>query len=171
MYQDAVYGLCLRMLASTQAAEDVTQEVFLAAYRSMESYRGGIFRAWLLRIAANACTDELRRRRRRPQVSLDDDSAGGEPLNLPDQSESPEERVLRGELSGHIQLGLMALPPDQRAAVILRDVQGLSYEEVAVALRLSPGTVKSRLSRGRAHLRDFLLGQRELLPDPFRRTV
>jgi RNA polymerase sigma-70 factor, ECF subfamily len=169
LHQDAVYGLCLRMLASAQAAEDVTQEVFLSAYRSIESYRGGIFRAWLLRIAANACTDELRRRR--PQVSLDDDSGGAQPLDLADPSESPEERVLRGELSRHIQLGLMTLPPDQRAVIILRDVQGLSYEEVAEALRLSPGTVKSRLSRGRARLRDFLLGQRELLPDPFRRTI
>jgi RNA polymerase sigma-70 factor (ECF subfamily) len=170
-HQDAVYGLCLRMLASSHAAEDVTQDVFLAAYRRIDSYRGGVFRAWLLRIAANACTDELRRRRRRPQVSLDEATGDGSPLDLPDESESPEESVLRGELSRYIQAGLMALPPDQRAAVVLCDVQGLSYEEVSAALHVSLGTVKSRLSRGRARLRDLLLRQRELLPHPFRHTV
>ncbi len=171
MHQDVVYGLCLRMLASSHAAEDVTQDVFLTAYRRVDSYRGGVFRAWLLRIAANACTDELRRRRRRPQVSLDNTTGDGPPIDLPDESESPEESVLRGELSRYIEAGLMALPPDQRATIVLCDVQGLSYEEVSEALRISLGTVKSRLSRGRARLRDLLLRQRELLPHPFRHTV
>ena len=169
-HQDAVYGLCLRMLASSHAAEDVTQDVFLAAYRHIDSYRGGLFRAWLLRIAANACTDELRRRQRRPQTSLDLMTEDGSPLDLPDESESPEESVLRGELSRYIQAGLMALPPDQRAVVVLCDVQGLTYEEISEALNASLGTVKSRLSRGRARLRELLLQQRELLPHPFRHT-
>jgi RNA polymerase sigma-70 factor (ECF subfamily) len=168
-HQDTVFGLCLRMLGSTQPAEDVTQETFLSAYRNVERCRDA-FRAWLLRIAVNACTDELRRRRRRPQLSLDDATTDASPLDLPDPSESPEEAALRGELSRHIQSGLMALPLDQRAAVVLRDVQGLSYEEIAQTLRLSPGTVKSRLSRGRARLRDLLLQQRELLPRQFRLT-
>jgi RNA polymerase sigma-70 factor (ECF subfamily) len=171
IHQDVVYGLCLRMLASSHAAEDAAQDVFLAAYRRIDSYRGGVFRAWLLRIAANACTDELRRRQRRPQVSLDDVSGDGSLLDLADESESPEESLLRGELSRYIQDGLMALPPDQRAAVVLCDVQGLSYEEVSDALHVSLGTVKSRLSRGRARLRDLLLRERELLPHPFRHTV
>jgi RNA polymerase sigma factor (sigma-70 family) len=170
MHQDVVYGLCLRMLGSGHAAEDTTQDVFLAAYRRIDGFRGGVFRAWLLRIAANACTDELRRRGRRPQVSLDEIGQGS-PLDPPDQSESPEESVLRGELGRLIQTGLMTLPPDQRATVVLCDVQGLSYEEVSEALRVSLGTVKSRLSRGRARLRDILLQQRELLPHPFRHTV
>ena len=159
------------MLASPHAAEDVTQDVFLAAYRRIDAYRGGIFRAWLLRIAANACTDELRRRGRRPQTSLDLVTDGGPPIDVPDESESPEESVIRGELSRHIQAGLMALPLDQRAAVVLCDVQGLTYEEVSEALHISLGTVKSRLSRGRARLRKLLLRQRELLPHQFRHTV
>jgi RNA polymerase sigma-70 factor (ECF subfamily) len=171
MHQDAVYGLCLRMLASSQAAEDVTQDVFLSAYRRIDSFRGGVFRAWLLRIAANACTDELRRRKRRPQVSLDDGGEDGSPLALVDESESPEESLLRGELSRYIQAGLMALPTDQRAVVVLCDVQGLSYEEISEVLNVSLGTVKSRLSRGRCRLRELLLRQRELLPHPFRHTV
>ena len=125
-HQDCVYGLCLRMLASTQAAEDVTQDAFLAAYRRIDTFRGGVFRAWLLRIAANACTDELRRRGRRPQISLDQATADGFPIDRADESESPEDSVLRGELSRHIQAGLMTLPIDQRTVVVLCDVQGLS---------------------------------------------
>ena len=149
----------------------MTQDVVPAAYRRIDSFRGGVFRAWLLRIAANACTDELRRRGRRPQVSLDEAAADGRPSTCADESESPEDSVLRGELSRYIQAGLMALPPDQRAVVVLCDVQGLTYEEIAEALRLSLGTVKSRLSRGRCRLRELLLQERELLPHPFRHTV
>ena len=159
------------MLASSQTAEDVAQDVFLAAYRRIDTYRGGVFRAWLLRIAANACTDELRRRQRRPQVSLDEVPVNGPALDLPDESESPEDAVLRGELNQYIQAGLMALPPDQRAAIVLCDVQGLTYDEVSESLRISLGTVKSRLSRGRTRLRQILLQQRELLPAPYRHTV
>jgi len=171
MYQDVVYRLCLRMLASIPAAEDVTQDVFLSAYRRIDSFRGGVFRAWLLRIAANACTDELRRRRHRPQVSLDGAGDDDSPLHLVDGSESPEESLLRRELRSHIQAGLMALPLDQRVVVVLCDVQGLTYEEISEVLNVSLGTVKSRLSRGRARLREILLRQRELLPHPFRHTV
>ena len=170
-HQDGVYNLCLRMLASPQAAEDATQEVFLAAYRNIQRFRGGVFRAWLLRIAANACTDELRRRRRRPQISLDADDSAGSAFDLPDTSSSPEEWALRREMVSHIQAALMRLPTDQRAAVVLRDVQGLSYEETAEILDVSLGTVKSRLSRGRARLRGFLLEERELLPSRFRHTT
>ncbi|MGD0765111.1 MAG: sigma-70 family RNA polymerase sigma factor [Dehalococcoidia bacterium] len=170
-HQDGVYGLCLRMLASPEAAEDTTQEVFLAAYRNIQRFRGGVFRAWLLRIAANACTDELRRRRRRPQVSLDADDSADAPLDLADRASSPEEWALRHEMASHIQAALMRLPTDQRAAVVLCDVQGLSYEETAEILSVSLGTVKSRLSRGRARLRGFLLEERELLPSRFRHTV
>jgi RNA polymerase sigma factor (sigma-70 family) len=159
------------MLASPHAAEDITQDVFLTAYRRIDSYRGGIFRAWLLRIAANACTDELRRLSRRPQTSLDLAADSGTPIDLPDESESPEDSALRGELSRYIQAGLMALPPDQRAVVVLSDVQGLSYDEMAQALNASLGTVKSRLSRGRGRLREILLRQRELLPHQFRHSV
>jgi RNA polymerase sigma factor, sigma-70 family len=159
------------MLASPQAAEDATQEVFLAAYRNIQRFRGGVFRAWLLRIAANACTDELRRRRRRPQISLDADDSAGSAFDLPDTSSSPEDWALRREMVSYIQAALMRLPTDQRVAVVLRDVQGLSYEETAEILDVSLGTVKSRLSRGRARLRGFLLEERELLPSRFRHTT
>lgn len=168
-YQGHVYNLCLRMLRSVQGAEDATQEAFLAAYRHIRSFRGAAFRAWLLRIAANACTDELRRRRRRPQVSLEQASEDQErPLDVPDPGESPEDFALRQELNRTLQAGLITLSTDQRLAVVLCDVHGLSYEEIAESTRASVGTVKSRISRGRERMRRYLAAHRELLPDTIR---
>jgi len=168
-YQGQVYNLCLRMLRSVQAAEDATQEAFLAAYRHIRSFRGGAFRAWLLRIAANACADELRRRRRRPQISLEQASEDQErPLDVPDSGETPEDFALRRELNRTLQAGLTTLPPDQRLAVVLSDVHGLSYDEIAGNTRVSVGTVKSRISRGRERMRRYLAAHRELLPETIR---
>lgn len=166
-YQSQVYNLCFRMLADPQLAEDATQETFLAAYRGLGGFRGGHFKAWLLRIAANACYDQLRSRKRRPSFSLESLPAQGEWLPS-DPGEGPEESALRHELDREIAKGLAELPPDQRLVVILSDIQGFSYEEIVQITRASLGTVKSRLSRGRGHLRDYLLKQRELLPAQFR---
>ncbi len=168
-YQGQVYNLCLRMLGSPQPAEDATQEAFIAAYRAVSRFRRGSFRAWLLRIAANASYDELRRRRSRRQVPLEAPSGDDRPAAELSASDEPlEQRAERLELARHLQEGLTTLPPDQRLAVILRDVQGLAYEEIAEASGASLGTVKSRISRGRAALRDFLLARGELLPSRFR---
>ncbi len=168
-YQGQVYNLCLRMLGSPQAAEDATQEAFIAAYRAVSRFRRGNFRAWLLRIAANACYDELRRRRSRPQVPLEAPAGDDRPAaELPAPDEPLAQRAERLELARHLREGLTTLPPDQRLAVILRDVRGLAYEEIAEASGASLGTVKSRISRGRAALRDFLLARGELLPSRFR---
>lgn len=175
-YQDRVYNLCLRMLGSPQAAEDASQEAFLSAYRNVGRMRGPSVRAWLLRIAANACIDELRRRRRRPQLSLDapaPSAAGGEPerpLEVSDPTAGPEHLALRGELHQALQAELLRLPPDQRLAVVLCDVEGLSYEEIAVSMGSSVGTVKSRISRGRARLREALRAQPELFGGLIRHT-
>jgi len=164
-YQDQVYGLCLRMLGSPAAAEDAAQEAFLSAYRNVARMRGPSLRSWLLRIAANACIDELRRRKRRPQVSLDapgpyeDDDRG---IELPDAEAGPEQLALRGELWRALHQELERLPVDQRLAVILCDIEGLSYEEIASSMDASLGTVKSRISRGRARLREQLRARPEL---------
>lgn len=168
-YQDQVYRFTIRMLGHAQAAEDATQETFLNAYRAIRSFRGDIFRPWLLRIASNACHDHLRSRQRRPSESLDailEDPARQSILTSP--APSPEDRALQQELSEAITRGLTTLPEDLRLAVALVDVQGLSYEEAAEVMRVPLGTVKSRLSRGRAQLRDYLLGLGELLPQVFR---
>jgi RNA polymerase sigma-70 factor (ECF subfamily) len=159
-YQTQVYNLALRMLGCPQAAQDATQEAFLSAFRAIKGFRGGSFKAWLLRIATNACYDQMRQRQRRPTISLDAMLATPESgMEPPSPAESPDDHTERRELSRAISDGLATLLPEQRLAVILCDVQGLSYEEAAQAMGSSLGTVKSRLSRGRAHLRQYLLQQ------------
>ena len=172
-YQNQVYGLCLRMLGSPQAAEDAAQEAFISAFRNVGRMRGESVRPWLLRIASNACIDEHRRRRRRPQVSLDVASQEDEPERPPevaDPSAGPEQQALRGELREALQAELLSLPSDQRLAVILCDVEGLSYDEIATTMKSSVGTVKSRISRGRARLRESLRARPELFGDLVRHT-
>jgi RNA polymerase sigma-70 factor (ECF subfamily) len=149
-HQAAVYNLCLRMLANAQAAEDAAQETFFAAYRSIKSYRGGVFRGWLLRIASNQCYDALRRRQSRPAEVLPD-----EPL-VADPSPQPDAIALSAETLLGIERAMAQLPADQRLCVVLVDVQGLDYDEAAQAMGVNLGTVKSRLSRARARLRELL---------------
>ncbi len=168
-YQVRVYNLAYRMLGDPDAAADVTQDTFLAAYRNIRRYRGGVFASWLLRIATNACYDQLRLRQRRPTTSIDmlvEDEEHA-PRQFEDQGETPDERSLRNELADEIQRGLNALDPDQRLAIIMSDIQGYSYDEISAATGWPLGTVKSRLSRGRAQLR-AILRQGELLPARFR---
>jgi RNA polymerase sigma-70 factor (ECF subfamily) len=156
-YQRSVLNLCLRMVGTPAAAEDACQEAFISAYRNIRSFRGGSFRPWLMRIAANACTDELRRRARRPALSLDAPPPGGEePLDVADVTPGPEAQTLSSEQAAHVQAALMRLPPDQRLAVVLCDMQGYAYEEIATATRVSLGTVKSRIARAREKLRVLL---------------
>jgi RNA polymerase sigma-70 factor (ECF subfamily) len=154
IHQRAVYNLCLRMLGNSSLAEDATQEAFFSAYRGMAGFKGQHFRPWLMRIASNACTDELRRRGRRPAMSIDAPLPGSEePIDLPDTAAGPEAQALRRETQGVVQAALLRLPPDQRLAVVLCDIQGFAYEEIAEAMRTSVGTVKSRIARGREKLR------------------
>ena len=166
-YQVQVFNVAARLVGNMATAEDVTQETFIAAYRAIGRFRGGSLRAWLLRIAHNTSLDALRASRRRPAQSLDEAMAnpGFQPQS---RSISPEEAVISGGLGAEIQRAILSLPPDQRATLILVDVQGLSYEEAAQATDASPGTVKSRLSRARARVRDYLRERRELLPEGFR---
>jgi len=159
-YQVQVFNLCLRQLGQRQAAEDAAQEAFLSAWRNLKSLRGA-FRPWLLRIAANACTDEQRRRGRRPSNSLDAALEAGVPEPL-DDDPSPETSALQSELQHEVSTALQTLPEDQRLAVILCDMQGLDYSEIAEVMKTSLGTVKSRIARGRARLRDALLKDGEL---------
>ena len=159
--QRQVYNLCLRMLSRPHDAEDVTQVAFISAFNGLCKFRGGSFRAWLFRIAANACRDELRLRLRRPAASLD---AIPLDLEVDRRALSPEDYAASQELGRAIGTALAALPADQRLAVILRDVMGLEYAEIAQATASSLGTVKSRISRGRERLRDLLREHAELSP-------
>jgi len=168
-YQSMVYNLAYRILGDADAAADASQDTFISAFRAIKKFRGGSFKAWLLRIATNTCYDQLRYKQRRPTSPLEallveTDS----PSSFTDSTEGPEEYTLRQELGQVIQAGLNTLPSDQRVALVLSDVQGFSYQEIAEITRVSLGTVKSRLSRGRAKLRDYLLEQGELLPARYR---
>lgn len=162
-YQDMVYGVSYRIMGDPASAADSTQEAFIAAFRRLSTYRGGSFRAWLLKITANHCYDEFRRRKRAPSVSLEavtgDDDAF---LPIAAHDETPEQAVQRTELQRAIQNCLMALPPDQRAVAVLSDVEGFDYQAIAEQVGAALGTVKSRLSRARAALRDCLRDVLEL---------
>ncbi len=169
IYQGMVYNSAYRILGDGEEAADATQEAFLSAFQAISNFRGGSFRAWLLRIVTNACYDQLRRKKRRPTTSLEALLTEPErPSTLSGGMKPPEEYVAQRELNELLQEGIQTLPPHQRVTLILSDVQGLSYEEIAQVTHVSLGTVKSRLSRGRAGLRDHLLQREELLPDEFR---
>ena len=168
-YQSMVYNLAYRILGDADAAADASQDTFLSAFHAIKKFRGGSFKAWLLRIATNTCYDQLRYKQRRPTSSLEALLVETDhPSSFTDPAEGPEDYALRHELGQVIQAGLNTLPPDQRIALVLSDVQGFSYQEIAEVTRTSLGTVKSRLSRGRAKLRDYLLEQGELLPARYR---
>lgn len=169
-YQPQVYNLTYRVMGEGDSAADMTQEAFISAYKNIRRFRGGSFKAWLMRIATNACYDELRRRKRRPQTSLDALFVVEEdPIPyLSAETENPERAVQQGELAGAIQDCISELSDDQRMAAVLCDIQGFSYEEIASIMGTSLGTVKSRLSRARAQLRDCLRGKGELLPARYR---
>ncbi|HHX65268.1 MAG TPA: sigma-70 family RNA polymerase sigma factor [Chloroflexi bacterium] len=168
-HQGLVYNVTYRILRDSERADDATQETFLRGFRALPQFRGGSFKTWILRIATNCSYDQLRARQRRPATSFDD-MVGDDEHNalLTDRSEAPESYVERQQLGRLIQEGLDTLPDDQRVAVILSDIQGLSYEEIAESLNIALGTVKSRLSRGRAKMREYLVARKELLPHEFR---
>jgi len=172
-YQDMAFNLAYRMLSDEDAAEDVTQTAFISAYTHLKDFRGGSFKAWLMRMVTNACYDELRRRQRRPTVPLtpmddDEEEEIESPAWLADGSASPEEQVSAGELDRAVQHCLEDLPDDFRSVVVMVDVEGLDYQEVANVIGKPLGTIKSRLARARLKLRDCLQGFWELLPAQFR---
>ncbi len=160
-YQGACYGLAWRLLGNADQASDATQDAFVHAYDAMRGYRGGVFRSWLLRITANASYDILRRAQRRPVSPLPDPELGER--DLPDPAAAnPVVEAGRRELSRHLDAALRSLPHDQRAAVVLSDVYGMDYGEVARITNVPIGTIKSRIHRGRLRLRELLEPHREL---------
>lgn len=171
-YQDLIYNQAYRMIGEEETADDATQNTFISAYKHLNSFRGGSFKAWLLRIVTNTCYDELRRRKRRPTVPLEPLDDTGEEVESPrwmeDPADHPEEQVQRLELQKAIQHCLDKLPDDFRGAVIMVDIQGLDYSEAALSMGKPIGTIKSRLARARLRLRDCLNSFAELLPSEFR---
>jgi RNA polymerase sigma-70 factor, ECF subfamily len=147
-----VYRLAYRLTGSTQDAEDLTQEVFVRVFRSLSHYTPGTFEGWLHRITTNLFLDMARRRQRIRFEGLGDDAAQRLHGRGPTPAEAFEERHLDADVAAALQ----ALPPEYRAAVVLCDIEGLSYEEIAATLGVKLGTVRSRIHRGRAQLRAAL---------------
>jgi RNA polymerase sigma-70 factor (ECF subfamily) len=173
-YQGVAYRTAYRILGDAEMASDATQEAFISAYKHLDALRGESFKAWLLRIVTNACYNQLRTKKRQPASSLEalllqsDEPAPGLDRAAPD---SPQELAERHELNDMIQKGLQTLPAEQRVTCILADIEELSYEEIAQITGANMGTVKSRLARGRALLRTFLLAQSEVLPSTYRKQA
>ena len=160
-YEKLIYNAAYRMLGNAHDAEDASQEVILKVYRSLSSCNSaGAFKSWLFRIINNTCIDEIRKRKGKSTISIDADysdvdSHSENPL-LKDNN-TPESEFLRADLSKNIQIAIDSLPPDYKGAIVMRDINGLSYDEIADALNINIGTVKSRIARGRKKLRDELV--------------
>ena len=159
-YQKNVYNLALRMTGDAEDAADMAQEAFIKAYNSLASYRGDSrFSVWLYRIVSNVCLDFLRARKRRQTVSLSvvDDEGEETELEISDESASPEKLMERSMTRDAVRRGLQELTPEYRQILILRELQGMSYDEIAETLGLESGTVKSRIFRARKKLCSFLV--------------
>ena len=168
-YQEAVYNFSLRIMGDPAAAADATQQAFISAYKALIRYRTGNFKAWLFRIANNKCYDALRVQKRRSQASIDEIIEENEsPAFLRDASDSLEAKLEQDEMLTAIQQCLMGLSESQRSAVVLHDMEDYDYKEIATILKISLGTVKSRLNRGRRKLQTCLRQMRELLPHKYR---
>jgi RNA polymerase sigma factor (sigma-70 family) len=157
--QGRIYSLCYRMTGNNEDAADLTQEAFLNAWRGLGSFGGqAAFSTWLYRLASNACIDFLRREKRRMALSMtQEEDEEGRQTDLPDERWAPERELERKELQAAVQEGLSTLSPEHRQVLLLRETEGLSYQEIAQCLSLEEGTVKSRIARARLALKEFLV--------------
>ena len=160
-HEKRMYAVALRMCGNPEDAQDCLQEAMLRVYRAIGGFKAqSSFSTWLYRITMNTCLDELRRRKSRPSVSLDGlVDAGWSPA---DGQESPEQHALRSEARAALEQSIQELPEDMRAAVVLRDIYGYAYDEIALQLNANVGTIKSRISRARERLREKISAQSEL---------
>lgn len=172
-YQDIAFNVAYRMLGDQDLAADAVQNALISAYRSLGSYRGGSFKAWVLRMVTNGCYDELRRQKRRPTTPLEPiNPSDGEEMDseewLSSNDPTPEESFDQAELEHALQHCLDNLPHEFKAVVVLVDIQGMDYDDVSKSVKTPLGTVKSRLARARLKLRDCLQQFQELLPSQYR---
>lgn len=170
-YQDVVFNTAYRVLGDFDAAEDAAQTAFISAYQSINSFRGGSFRGWLLRITINACYDQIRRLKRHPTSSIEareESETSASDGWLVDDNPTPQQISEIKALQQAVDHCLQTLPMDFRLVAVLADVEELDYEEISRVIGRPLGTVKSRLARARDKLRGCLQGFGELLPLDFR---
>lgn len=161
-HESKMFSVALRMCANSDDAQDCLQDAMLRIYKALPNFKGqSSFSTWAYRITMNTCLDDMRRKKVRQTASLDALlDLGWSPT---DEDDTPERHLSNAELRRELSRAIQSLPEDMRAAVVLRDVQGFSYEEIASMLGANVGTVKSRISRGREKLRDILSEHAELL--------
>jgi RNA polymerase sigma-70 factor (ECF subfamily) len=161
LYQDYLFSMTVRVVRDRDVAEDAVQDAFFSAYRNLGCFSGTSFRAWLTRIAINAARDILRKRKRRPSEPYPEweDESWQPPAPA---SEGPEQVSVAGQQRAVLARAMTTITDDQRAAIILYDVQGYDYGEIAEMTDVSVGTVKSRIHRGRLALREELGSEMEL---------
>ena len=160
-HEKKMYAVCLRMCANHEDAQDCLQEAMLRVYRSISGFKGqSAFSTWLYRVTMNTCLDELRRRKGKATTSLDGLLDSG--WSPSDEEDTPEKHAIGAEQRRAVQTMIAELPEDMRAAVVLRDIQGYSYEEISQMLEINVGTIKSRISRGREKLREKIIAKPEL---------
>lgn len=168
-HQNKVYSLALRMVGNEEDARDMAQEAFIRAFNFLSGFRGDSkFSVWLYRLTSNICIDFLRSRSKKQTVSMtwtDEDGEEAGELEIPDDTWSPEQQLERSLTRESVRRGLDSLSPQYREILLLREISGLSYEEIAKALNLEEGTVKSRIFRARKKLCDFLLREGNI-PEP-----
>ena len=169
-YQKQVYHITLKMTGNEEDAFDLSQETFLKAFRALPTFRGEAgFGSWLYRMAANLCIDFLRKKKRQgggQLISLDEEEEDRRPRELPDLRYEPQGALEKKEMRQKVQEGLQRLPHEQRLILVMRDVEGFSYQEISDALKIELGTVKSRIYRARAHLARLLTEDGNFLKDP-----
>lgn len=161
MQEKRMYAVCLRMCANPEDAQDCLQESMLRIFRSISGFKGqSSFSTWVYRVTMNTCLDELRKKKNKPTTSLDGLLDTG--WSPSDDLDTPEHHTITGQKRSAIHSAIAELPEDMRSAVVLRDIEGFSYDEISGMLGINVGTIKSRISRGREKLREKIRLRPEL---------
>lgn len=161
LHEKKMYAVCLRMCVNQEDAQDCLQEAMLRIYRSISGFKGqSSFSTWIYRVTMNTCLDELRKKKNKQTTSLDSLLDTG--WSPSDDYDTPEHHAIEGERRKAIRSAISELPEDMRSAVVLRDIEGFSYDEISVILGINVGTIKSRISRGREKLREKIRKRPEL---------